>query len=689
MRTCETCQSTLPEEATFCGTCGGIQHHATRNMPLPAHLAGADPAVTMAISQSSLQNLNEEDEERKKRAALLGLAAPLVAGAALLPDAPTTPFVQGTPNINNAPAIQGTPQIGNFPPDGHPAGMSGNNFGPMRATPQPAIRAPHIPQRPSSLPRLSSPPPRFGRPGTGTGTSGSSGSGTGTSGSPGSGTGVPAPHGCLAWLLVIMIPLLILASIFGAGITIFAPSLTLNGDSVVTPGGTLHLNGHSFLPGNAVSISLDDNQPIYFSHQAPAQPSLAHSSQAGRTLALGLTGAQLATGNNTITVGGDGSFHIDIPISADWRLGQHTIHASEGFSPRNATLTFEIVSSAPQTPTPTATSTPTPTATPTVTPVASATDTTTSGLSAILPNNITLAPITAGAANQSASAQATLSTTGTSNILWNAKWDQNQASWLQVSPSSGQLQAPGTQTITVSEQNKNLQAGTYHATVTFTSTPGTQTITLNITLTVQSGCLNATPNSLTFTAIEGGNDPQSQKVQLTNCGSGGTWSATSNANWLNVSPTGGTLSNGGQQNVAIAAFVANNQLKAGNYQGTIQFSSGSSQTTVNVTLTVQAAPTISVNQTSFSAYKYCKYTAQTTTSFYLCSVTITNNSSQVPLDWSTTNVSPGVVITPSSGTLQPGQTLTVMIGTPRIPCNTPVQLTFVGPANQVQLTINC
>src|SRR2546425_11704449 len=93
MQTCEFCGSELPNGASFCGYCGRSPSHATdaptsgmdlrtiqsspRNMPNPPHgPAFSSPQQANQPWQQgtpSTPNQRDDEEERRKRAALLGL----------------------------------------------------------------------------------------------------------------------------------------------------------------------------------------------------------------------------------------------------------------------------------------------------------------------------------------------------------------------------------------------------------------------------------------------------------------------------------------------------------------------------------------------------------------------------------------------------------------------------------------
>lgn len=99
--------------------------------------------------------------------------------------------------------------------------------------------------------------------------------------------------------------------------------------------------------------------------------------------------------------------------------------------------------------------------------------------------------------------------------------------------------------------------------------------------------IGVSPSSFTFTATEGGSNPASQTLSISNTG-GGTlnWDATSNAGWLGVSPASGTA----PSTTTVSANISG--LTAGTYNGSITVNSAGATNTpvsVPVTLTVNAS----------------------------------------------------------------------------------------------------
>ena len=131
------------------------------------------------------------------------------------------------------------------------------------------------------------------------------------------------------------------------------------------------------------------------------------------------------------------------------------------------------------------------------------------------------------------------------------------APWLGFSPASGS----GADTVTMTFNCAGLTAGTYNATLRFSSTTSgiDADVDLPITLVASdpgSITLSVTP-TLTFQTTEGGANPAPQNIIFTS--SGGTldnWTASDNQTWCSVSPASGTAA------ANIAVSIDNSTLTA-------------------------------------------------------------------------------------------------------------------------------
>jgi hypothetical protein len=188
---------------------------------------------------------------------------------------------------------------------------------------------------------------------------------------------------------------------------------------------------------------------------------------------------------------------------------------------------------------------------------------------------------TQGGANP-ATQTLSISNTGTGTLTWTAS---DNAAWLTLSPTSG----TGNGAVTLSVTTGTLTPGSYNGSVIMNAT-GASSVTVPVTFTVATApvppAIGASPTSLSFTATQGGANPATQTLSISNTG-GGTlsWTASDNVAWLTLSPASGT------GNGVVTAAVVTGTTAVGTYNGSITLNAtGASSVTVPVTLTFTAAP---------------------------------------------------------------------------------------------------
>src|SRR5207302_1074092 len=132
----------LPDEARFCGNCGALNNVPADGQTRISNVQRIDPSGAQALAGTSLAGLAsaspipafmsgpqghsymekqvqpgsdtptvpliDEDEERRRRAALLGMGL-VELGA--FPQGDSVPSVQGTPQVGNVPSVPGGPQV--------------------------------------------------------------------------------------------------------------------------------------------------------------------------------------------------------------------------------------------------------------------------------------------------------------------------------------------------------------------------------------------------------------------------------------------------------------------------------------------------------------------------------------------------------------------------------------------------
>lgn len=175
-----------------------------------------------------------------------------------------------------------------------------------------------------------------------------------------------------------------------------------------------------------------------------------------------------------------------------------------------------------------------------------------------------------------------ISNTGGGTLNWTIS---ENATWLSLSPISGTGNGAATLTVTTG----SLIAGSYSIGVLL-SAPGASTVTVPVTFTVATApvppAIGASPTSLSFAATQGGGNPATQTLNISNTGGGSlTWSISENIDWLTLSPATGT------GNGMVTATATTGARIAGTYNGNITLTAiGTSPVTVPITLTVTTSP---------------------------------------------------------------------------------------------------
>jgi len=186
----------------------------------------------------------------------------------------------------------------------------------------------------------------------------------------------------------------------------------------------------------------------------------------------------------------------------------------------------------------------------------------------------------------------TLTNSGASALNWSLI---NTSSWLNFSPGSGTL-AGGQQTdvtASLTAAANSLAVGSYSASAWFTNqTTGIAQLrqfTLHVlpplTISPTNGFNSAGPAGGPFSI-------SSQVFLLSNVGSASlNWSVLNPSSWLNASPTGGTLSAGGQTTMTASLTSVANSLAAGAYMANLVFTNQNGWT-INLPFTLQVGPLV-------------------------------------------------------------------------------------------------
>ncbi len=254
-------------------------------------------------------------------------------------------------------------------------------------------------------------------------------------------------------------------------------------------------------------------------------------------------------------------------------------------------------------------------------------------------------------------------------ISWSAASNQP---WLMTTPQQGIFQDG--QNIIVAVSRANLKAGKYEGIITLVSNTGAP-LSVQIRMNVLplfaseiavSSILQMTPPALSFISTDGGTDPASQNLMISNPGSQSlNWSLSVSAlqdsfnqefssqddvTWLSADETSGTVSPG--KNSKINIKIQSKNLLPSVYNALLTFTSGrdtlNAPQAVAVSLTIQPRCGIATNQGTLS---FNSTSGQNTIFTHILSLSTTIGCTSV-VNWESFSSSSWLNISPASGQLQ-------------------------------------
>lgn len=262
-----------------------------------------------------------------------------------------------------------------------------------------------------------------------------------------------------------------------------------------------------------------------------------------------------------------------------------------------------------------------------------------------------------------------------------------KADWLSTGNILFGAVFPGSTTsIPVYAQSRSLLPGVYMGILVFMANGAIDSPqTVVVSLTVQPHCgLVTSSGGLSFTAVQGQNNPSNQTLSLTataSCAGGAlNWQAQASKGWLAVTPTSGQLKGTLSNVVSVGVNAAG--LEQGDNHAVITFTASQSTQTVGVQLLVQPPPlpTAPILGISPLTLNFSNTQGQPNPTGQV--VTITNNGGSI-LKWNTIAKplsSSWLNTNPSGGIVAPKQTGQVTVN---------VDTSKLTPGNYVgQITIN-
>ena len=214
--------------------------------------------------------------------------------------------------------------------------------------------------------------------------------------------------------------------------------------------------------------------------------------------------------------------------------------------------------------------------------------------------------------------------------------------WLSVTPSSGTTPA----NLTVTVNPSGLTTGTYAGSVVVSIGGLSQSVQVSLTV----GQLGATPTSVSFSYLMGGQIPATQVVQVSSQSQvafSSSVSTTTGANWLLVAPSAGTAP--GSVSISLNSNVIPT-LAQGNYSGTVTLTPTTGATAplnIPVTLSVSPTPQLTITPAALSFnYQVGGTNNQVQQTVSLAS---TGNPLNFGITFGTSSGGPWLVVNPTGG----------------------------------------
>ena len=272
----------------------------------------------------------------------------------------------------------------------------------------------------------------------------------------------------------------------------------------------------------------------------------------------------------------------------------------------------------------------------------------------------------------------TLSLAATDSCSGMTSWRAtSSASWLTITPASGELNGISNAVMTVNVDSTGLKPGTYFGNIAIAvGRQSTQSVAVQLAVQPpplpSTPIMDASPLNLNASLTLGQQDPPGQPVTITNTGGSSlNWSTSVNtlaSSWLKVSPAGGTVAPG--QTGQLQVNVSGANLSSGTYVGQIQINgldgnnapAGGSPQTVTVTFVVQ--PPCTLAPPSSQALAFSAIQGEADPAAQSMALTASGNC-QWPLGWKAASVGSApswLKFTPTSGSFaNSNQTATLQI----------------------------
>ncbi len=237
-------------------------------------------------------------------------------------------------------------------------------------------------------------------------------------------------------------------------------------------------------------------------------------------------------------------------------------------------------------------------------------------------------------------------------------------SWLSISPTSGAATPSSPAALTLTATPGSLAAGTYNGAVTITGAGSSINVPVTLSVSAPTAIILVSQTALSFTAVAQGGVPLAQNFGILNIGQGSMgWTATattlSGGNWLQISPSSGTVETPLLDVSLVTVAVDPGTLAAGTYYGRIQVSATAVNTPQVMTVILTVSPAgLSLGPQVFPAGLIFTGVAGVTPGSQ--DVQVGNPTGQVN-NFQSGQIGSGFSFLPTNASIQPNQPTTVRV----------------------------
>ncbi|KAB2845873.1 MAG: BACON domain-containing protein, partial [Melioribacteraceae bacterium] len=201
---------------------------------------------------------------------------------------------------------------------------------------------------------------------------------------------------------------------------------------------------------------------------------------------------------------------------------------------------------------------------------------------------ITVSPKSLNFGDKDSSKTFEIKNTGTGNLTWQLSSNET---WIKLSASDGITSSKDNDEIEVMVNRENLEPGDYEGSIKITSNAGEETVDVsmkveskpNISVSAKNLDFDTGFNSLSFKISNKGTGTLEWEIE------------TISDNWLSVNPGKGSITTG---ETAVFVNIDRNIMSPGNYNTKIDINSNGGKESVNIKVTVEEEPILSVTPAS-------------------------------------------------------------------------------------------